>query len=72
MKKFIGLLIVLILGIIIGFVLFAYVPLGFRYEYLLIGNGFFYRVDKFTGTIVSCRPKDMALSKLECEKVYDF
>lgn len=74
MKNILSILFVLIIGIIIGFLFFAYAPLGFRYEYLQTGDGLsFYRVDRFTGVVTFCGLRGSLRDlKMECHKVYNF
>lgn len=57
MKLFISIVIVLILGALIGFIIFAYDPFGLRYEYVAPGNSVgFYRIDRLSGKISICAP----------------
>ena len=43
--------IAVLIGIVIGFVVFAYTPIGTRYEVKSVGGGqaVFYKYDKWTG-----------------------
>jgi len=70
MKILISIVIVLILGALIGYALFAYDPFGLKYDYLISNGSWFYRIDKFTGETLLCRP--LSRTEITCTKVYDF
>ena len=73
MKNIARLLGSLIIGIIIGFVIFAFTPIGLRYELITNSPGnLFYRIDKWTGETQFCYALSLKPVNISCNNVDAF